>query len=52
MDQASLDLVYNSEDLGKDILIKRIESLHGVHTIEAAAKLGLWAREYELINVD
>ena len=52
IDQACLDLVYNSEDPGKDILIKRIESLHGVHTIEAAAELGFGTREYELINVD
>ena len=52
IDQACLDLVYNSEDPGKDILIKRIESLHGVHTVEAAAELGLGTREYELINVD
>ena len=52
IDQACLDLVYNSEDPGKDILIKRIESLHGVHTIEAAEELGAGTREYELINVD
>ena len=49
IDQACLDLVYNSEDPGKDTLIKRIESLHGVHTIEAAEKLGVGKREYELI---
>ena len=52
IDQACLDLVYNSEDPGKDILIKRIESLHGVHTIEAAEELGIGTREYELITVD
>ena len=52
IDQVSLDLVYNSEDPGKEVLIKRIESLHGVHTIEAAAELGIGTREYELINVD
>ena len=52
VDQACLDLVYNSEDPGKDILINRIESLHGVHTVEAAAELGVGTREYELINID
>jgi len=52
IDQASLDLVYNSKDPGKDVLIKRIESLHGVHTIEASSKLGFGTREYELIIVD
>ena len=52
IDQACLDLVYNSTDPGKDKLIKRIESLHGVHTIEAASDLGFGTREYELVNVD
>ena len=52
IDQACLDLVYNSKDPGKDALIKRIESLHGVHTIEAASDLGFGTREYELINID
>ena len=52
IDQACLDLVYNSTDPGKDKLIKRIESLHGVHTVEAATDLGFGTREYELINLD
>ena len=52
IDQACLDLVYNSEDPGKDKLIQRIESLHGVHTIEAAAELGCGNREYELITIE
>ena len=52
LDQACLDLVYNSTDPGKDKLIQRIESLHGVHTVEAAAELGFGTREYELINLD
>ena len=52
IDQACLDLVYNSTDPGKDKLIKRIESLHGVHTIEAASELGFGTREYELVNID
>ena len=52
IDQACLDLVYNSEDSGKDKLIERIESLHGVHTVEAAAELGVGSREYEFITLD
>ena len=47
IDQACLDLVYNSTDSGKDKLINRIESRHGVHTIEASAELGFGTREYE-----
>ena len=52
IDQACLDLVYNSEDPGKDKLIERIESRHGVHTIEVAADLGVGSREYELITLE
>ena len=52
VDQACLDLVYNSTDPGKDKLIERIESLHGVHTVEAAAELGVGSREYELITIE
>ena len=52
LDQACLDLVYASDDPGKADLIERIESLHGVHTVEAAADLGIGTREYELITLD
>ena len=52
IDQACLDLVYASDDPGKDHLIQRIESRNGVLTVEAAAELGFGSREYELIVVD
>lgn len=52
IDQACLDLVYASNDPGRDHLVERIESRNGVHTIEAAAALGLGSREYDLIQVD
>lgn len=52
LDQACLDLVYASDDEGKTDLIERIESRHGVHTIEAAAEIGVGSREYELIDMD
>ncbi len=51
VDQACLDLVYASDDPGRDHLLERIESRNGVHTIEAAAALGYGNREYELIEV-
>lgn len=51
IDQACLDLVYASDDPGRDHLIERIESRNGIHTIEAAADLGFGTREYELITV-
>lgn len=51
IDQACLDLVYQSDDPGKEHLIERIESRNGVHTIETAETLGYGSREYELIEV-
>ena len=48
LDQACIDLVYNSNDPGKDHFIERVESRNGVHTIEAAAEIGVGNREYEL----
>ena len=33
-------------------LIERIESRHGIHTIEAASALGYGSRENELIEID
>jgi uncharacterized Fe-S center protein len=50
IDQACLDLVYASDDPGRDHLLERIESRHGVHTIESAAELGIGKREYTLVN--
>ena len=52
IDQACIDLVYNSEDKGKEHFIERVESRHGIHTIEVAEELGVGSREYELINID
>ena len=51
LDQACLDLVYQSDDPGKGDLIERIESRHGILTVEAAAALGVGSRDYELIEV-
>ncbi len=52
IDQACIDLVYQSKDKGRDHLVERIESRHGIHTIEAATELGIGTRNYELINID
>lgn len=52
IDQACLDLVYASKDPGRDHLLERIESRNGVHTVEAAAALGIGSREYTLVNVE
>ena len=52
IDQACIDLVYNSKDPGRDHFVERVERQNGVHTIEAAAELGFGTREYELIDID
>ena len=51
IDQACIDLVYNSKDPGRDHFVERVERQNGIHTIEAAAELGFGTREYELINI-
>jgi len=52
IDQACIDLIYNSKDPGRNHFVERVERQNGVHTIEAATKLGFGNREYELINID
>ena len=52
LDQACIDLIYQSKDPGRDHFIERVETRHGIHTIEAAAELGYGVREYELICVE
>ena len=51
LDQACIDLVYNSNDPGKDHFIERVERQNGIHTIEAASKLDFGSRKYELIEM-
>ena len=52
IDQACIDLIYNSQDKGRDHFVARVERQNGIHTIEAAAELGFGTREYDLINID
>ena len=52
IDQACIDLVYNSTDKGRDHFIKRVESRNGLLTISAAEGLGCGTRKYQLINLD
>lgn len=52
IDQACMDLIYAAkDDPGQAHFIERVESRHGIHTIEAAAALGFGSREYELVEV-
>lgn len=51
IDRACLDLVYASDDPGRDHLLERIESRNGARTVDAAAELGFGSKEYELIKL-
>lgn len=52
LDQACIDLVYNSTDPGRDTLVERIESRNGLLTIASAEDQKMGSREYELISID
>lgn len=52
LDQACIDMVYNSTDPGRDHFVERVEQQNGRHIIETAAALGLGSRDYELIDLD
>lgn len=52
LDKACVDLVYAAkDDPGRDHLIERIESRHGLHTIEAAEALGIGTTDYEIAEI-
>lgn len=51
IDKACLDLVYASDDPGRDHLIERIESRNGILTVDAAEELEVGTKEYELIEL-
>ena len=52
LDKACTDLVRDSEDHGKIHLIERIDSRHGMHTLDYAEKLGMGSLRYELVRLD
>ncbi len=52
IDKACLDLVYACDDPNKGHLIERVESRNGSLTVNAAEKLGIGSKEYDLIVVD
>ncbi len=52
LDRACTDLVRTSDDPGKVHLIERIDSRHGMHTLDYAETLGLGTQNYELIELD
>lgn len=51
IDQACIDLVKDSNDVGKEHLLERINSRNGTHTIDIANSIGVGNKEYELIKI-
>lgn len=55
LDKACVDIIFNMHPTdGNDNapLIERINSRHGIHTIDHAAAIGLGSLEYEIIDLD
>lgn len=55
LDQACIDMVFNHENKDGDTaapLIKRINDMHGLHTIDHAEKIGLGTKKYNLVKLN
>ena len=51
LDKACVDMVRASKDHGKIHLIERIDSRHGMHTLDYGEKIGLGSQEYRLVRL-
>lgn len=52
LDQACLDLIYKSNDPGKEHFLERVNRQNGQHTIDYAEEIGLGTKEYDLICLE
>ena len=52
LDQACIDLVKSSNDIGREHFLERVNSRHGTYILEVANKEGYGTSDYELINID
>ena len=52
LDKACTDLVRSSDDHGKVHLIERIDSRHGMHTLDYGEEIGLGSQTYKIVNLD
>lgn len=52
LDKACTDLVRNSDDHGKIHLIERIDSRHGMHTLDYGEQIGLGSQTYKIVELD
>lgn len=51
LDQACIDLIWHSDDPGRDHFVERVEQMNGRRIIDTAAKIGLGSKEYEFITI-
>lgn len=52
VDQAAIDKIWSSTDVGRDHFIARVERQNGRHILPYAESIGLGSREYELVDLD
>ena len=52
LDKACTDLVRQSDDPGKAALIERIDSRHGMHTLDYGEQIGLGTQTYKIVSLD
>lgn len=52
LDQACIDMIWNSDDPGRDHFVERVERQNGRRILETAERLGLGSRDYELVELD
>lgn len=52
LDEACLDLVYDSKDPGRDHFVEQVERQNGRYIIPYAESIGVGTKEYELVSID
>lgn len=52
LDQASLDMIKNSGDAGRDHFMERVARQDGEHILQYAEQIGFGTREYDLVEID
>ncbi len=52
IDQACIDIVYSSDDRGREHFVQRVESRNGKRILDTAASIGVGSKDYELIDLD
>ena len=52
LDQACIDLVKASKDIGREHFLERVNSRHGTYILEVANEEGYGSSDYELVTID